>query len=212
MRKKVLLFGLIGFLLFSCKTTYLKQSTNVSNVKKSYDKILMVSRSKDKTARIKAETQMAQELKNRGVNAEPAFDVIRTESFSKEITEGELESMIQDLVAKGFTGIVVTNLINAQEYTDVIPGSASTGYYPARYGRFGRYYSYYPATYWEPDRVETGIEYTVESCLYDITVQQEDNLQWVGRFQIKNPSDLMTVIERYSAELAEELIAQSVQP
>lgn len=205
----------MGFLLLflsSCKTTYLQQSTNISNVKKSYDKLLIVSRSKDKTARIRAEQQMVSDLAARGVRAESSIEVIKTESFDKELTEKDLDELRNHLVASGYKGIVVTNLVNAQEYTDVIPGSTSTGYMPVRYGRFGRYYSYYPTTYWEPDRVETGIEYTLESCLYDLTIDQGDNLQWVGRFKVKNPSDLMTVIQKYSSELADELLAQSINP
>lgn len=196
--------------LMGCATTYLQQSTNVSNIKKNYDKLLIVSKSRDMTARIKAEQEMVKDLAALGVKAESSIEVIKTESFNKELTEKELDALRETLVAQGYDGIVITNLVNAQEYTDVVPGTPTTAYMPARYGRFGRYYSYYPATYWEPDRVETGIEYTLESCLYDLTINQGDNLQWVGRFKVKNPSDLMKVIEKYSSELAAELNAQSI--
>ena len=212
MKKIFLLTGLFLFVLSGCKTTYLKQSTNVSNVKKSYDKILVVSRSKDKTARIKAEQQLVRELGARGVRAESSMQVIQMESFSKEVTERDLENLRRKLVESGYTGIVITNLINAEQYQDVRPGASGTTYYPVRYRRFGRYYGYYPVSYWEPDRVETGVEYTLESCLYDLTVAQTDNLQWVGRFQVRNPSDLMETIEKYSEELANELMAQSINP
>ncbi len=212
MKKIFFLFGLFIFVLSSCKTTYLKQSTNVSNVKKSYDKILIVSRSKDKTARIKAEQRMVKDLAERGINAESSIQVIQTESFSKDVTEQDLDKLRKKFIADGYDGIVITNLINAEQYQDVIPGSTGTAYYPRRYGRFGRYYGYYPVSYWEPDRVESGVEYTLESCLYDLTVDQKDNLQWVGRFQVRNPSDLMATIEKYSTELANELLAQSVSP
>lgn len=212
MRKILLLFGAFIFVLSSCKTTYLKQSTNVSNVKKSYDKVLIVSRSKDKTARIKAEQQLVKDLAARGVNAESSMRVIQTESFSKELTEEDLDNLRKKLIADGYDGIVITNLINTEQYQDVIPGGAGTGYYPMRYGRFGRYYGYYPVNYWEPDRIETGVEYTVESCLYDLTEEQKDNLQWIGRFKLRNPTDLMATIEKYSTELADELLAQSINP
>ncbi len=177
---------------------------------KNYDKLLIVSRSKDLTARVKGEQQLVKDLAALGIKAESSIEIIKTESFDKELTEKELDALRMSLVAQGFDGIVVTNLIDTQEYSDVVPGSARTAYVPVRYGRFGRYYSAYPATYWEPDRVETGIEYTVESCLYDLTIEQGDNLQWVGRFKLKNPTDLMKVIEKYSAELAAELNAQSI--
>lgn len=203
---------IITLSISGCKTTYLKQSTNVSKEKKSYNNILIVSRSQDMTARIKSEDQMVKDLGARGVKASSSIDVIKTESFSKEVTEADLENLRKKLIADGFDGVLITNLINAEQYQDVIPGSSSTTYYPVRYGRFGRYYGYYPATYWEPDRVETGVEYTVESCLYDITDEDGDNLQWVGRFQLRDPSDLVKTIERYSEELTNELLDQSVRP
>lgn len=212
MKKIFLIIGLFIFVLSSCKTTYLKQSTNVSNVKKSYDKILVVSRSKDLSARLKTERQMVSDLGAGGVRAESSIDVIKTESFDKELTEKDLDELRKQLVAQGYDAVLITNLVDAQEYTDVVAGGTSTAYVPVRYGRFGRYYSQYPATYWEPDRVETGMEYTLESCLYDITIGQQDNLQWVGRFKVKNPSNLMTVIEKYSQELADELLVQSLTP
>ena len=209
---KKIIFLVFGVCLFltGCATTYLQQSTNVSNIKKSYDKLLIVSKSRDMTARIKAEQEMVKDLAAMGVKAESSIEVIKTESFNKELTEKELDELRESLVAQGFDGIVITNLINAQEYTEVVPGTPTTAYMPMRYGRFGRYYSYYPATYWEPDRVEKGIEYTLDSCLYDLTIDQGDNLQWVGRFKVKNPTDLMKVIEKYSSELAAELNAQSI--
>lgn len=212
MKKIFLIIGLFIFVLSSCKTTYLKQSTNVSNVKKSYDKILVVSRSKDLSARLKTERQIVSDLGAGGVRAESSIDVIKTESFDKDLTEKDLDKLRKQLVAQGYDAVLITNLVDAQEYTDVVAGGTSTAYVPVQYGRFGRYYSQYPATYWEPDRVETGMEYTLESCLYDITLGQQDNLQWVGRFKVKNPSNLMTVIEKYSQELADELLAQSLTP
>ncbi|MGI9547861.1 MAG: hypothetical protein ACR2MM_11515 [Flavobacteriaceae bacterium] len=212
MKKNILLMGFLLLFLSSCKTTYLQYSTNVSDVKKSYEKILIVSRSKDKTVRIKAEQQIVRELAARGVKAESSIEMIKTESFDKELSEKDLDELRKQLINMGYKAIVVNNLVDAQEYTDVIPGNTSTAYMPVRYGRFGRYYSYYPTRYWEPDRVETGMEYTLESCLYDLTITQGDNLQWVGQFKVKNPSDLMTVLEKFSSELTDELLVQSINP
>ena len=211
---KKIYFPLLLSVLFitGCKTTYLEQSTNVSNEKRSYNKILVVSRTKDISARVNGERQVANDLLKRGVNAESSIDLIKTESFDKELTEKELDDLVSNLIEQGFEGVLITNLVDTSEYTDVIPGTARTAYVPVRYGRFGRYYTAYPATYWEPDRIETGVIYTVESCLYDITDRDEDNLQWVGRFKVKDPTNLTKVIEKYSTELADELIAQSINP
>ena len=210
--KKILFIGGLAFLLSACSSTYLQQSTNVSNQKKSYNKILVVSKSKDPSSRLNVERQMVQDFQSKGIKAESSIDVIKTESFAKELSDAELDALVERLISNGYDGVVITNLINASEYTDVIPGNARTAYVPVRHGRFGRYYSTYPATYWEPDRVEKGIVYTLESCFYDIRSQEEDNLQWVGRFKVKDPSNIMSVIEKYSSELTGELVAQSINP
>ena len=138
------------------------------------------------------------------------MEVIKTESFSKELTEKDIEKLRVKLVAYGFSGVLITNLVNAEQYTDVVPGNTRTAHYPARYGRFGSYYRSYPVTYWEPDQVKVGVKYTLESVLYDITVDQENNLQWVGRFQVKDPSSLIKFIEKYSKELTEALLTESI--
>ena len=203
---------MLCLLLIGCATTYLQQSTNVSDQKKSYNKILVVSKTKDMSARLNGERQLVNDLKARGVNAESSIEIIKTDSFDKELTDKELDQLVARLLAEGFEGVVVSNLIDASEYTDVIPGSMRTSYVPVRYGRFGAYYGAYPATYWEPDRVVKGVEYTLESAFYDITTRDKDNLQWVGRFKVRNPSNMMKTIEKYSAELANELIVQSINP
>jgi len=210
MKKIMLIGGAMLFLFTSCGSTYLTNSTNVSKQKKSYDKILVVSRTKDKTARINFENQVVNDLAANGVQAMTSVEVIRTDDFSKEVSEEQIASIREKLVADGFDGVIITNLINAEQYTDVTPGTMSTGYYPVRYGRFGRYYRAYPVNYWEPDRVESGVEYTLESCLYDISVDQKDNLQWVGRFKVKNPSDLLNAIEKYSGELTTALMESNI--
>ncbi len=212
MIKNLILLWFFSFLLADCSNSYLRESTNVSDIKKKYDKILVVAHTKDKIARIRAEGLVVNELGLRGVKAESSVDVIKTENFSQEMSEKEIETLISQLLDAGFSGVLITNVINTEQYKDVIPGGSNVEYQPPQYGRFGAYYSYYPATSWEPDRIETAVDYTVESCLYDITVAQNDNLQWVGRFKLKNPTDIKEAIAQYSKELADALIDQSINP
>jgi hypothetical protein len=210
MKKILAILGFTALLVSGCSSTYLQNSANVSQIKKSYDKILIVARAKDNLARIRFEDQIVKDFAAHGITALSSMDVIKTESFSKELTDKELENLRGKLVADGFSGVIITNLINAEQYTDVVPGNTRTAYYPARYGRFGSYYRAYPVTYWEPDQVKVGIKYTLESCLYDITVDQKDNLQWVGRFQVKDPSSIVKSVEKYSKELTEALLTESI--
>lgn len=210
MKKKLYILCFSAILLSGCGSTYLKDASNISNTKKSYDKILVVARAKDKIVRFKFEDQVVQDLAAQGVVAKSSKDVIKTESLTKEVTEQDIKNLRNKLIQDGFSGVIITNLINTTEYTDVVSGGASTGFYPVRYGRFGRYYGAYPVNYWGADQVEVGIEYTLESCLYDITVDQKDNLQWVGRFKVRDPSSMVKTIEKYSIELTTALLEQSI--
>ena len=210
MKMTIALLVFSALLVSGCSSTYLQNSANVSQIKKSYDKILVVAKARDNLSRIKFEDQVVKDFAAQGITALSSMEVIKTESFSKDLTEKDIEKLRVKLVADGFSGVLITNLVNAEQYTDVIPGNTRTAYYPTRYGRFGSYYRAYPVSYWEPDQVKVGVKYTLESCLYDITVDQNDNLQWVGRFQVKDPSSLIKFIEKYSKELTEALLTESI--
>lgn len=211
MKKLLPLLVLCAFVAVGCSSSYMTSSTNVSNEKKAYNKILVVAKTKNKTARIRFEDQVVADLAALGVSAASSLDVIKVESFDKQLTEKDLDKLRSDLVASGYDGILVTNLIDASQYTDVVPGGTSTAYYPARYGRFGRYYGYYPVTYWEPDQVRTGVQYILESTLYDMTDNDGDDLQWVGQFKLKDPGSINKTVEKYSKELTTALKESSIQ-
>jgi hypothetical protein len=210
MKNRIITLFLLSFIFSSCSSSYLKDSTNVSNTKKQYDKILVIARAKDKTTRINFENQVVKDFAENGVNATSSRDIFQSENFERELSEKEIEELRLSLVKKGYGGVVITNLISKDQYTDVVPGSTSTAYVPVRYGRFGRYYGTYPMSYWEPDQVKVGIQYTLESCFYDIRQNLNDNLQWVGRFQLKDPKSLTKSINKYSKELTENLMLESI--
>ena len=210
MKKSILYFGLFTLLFSSCVTSYLKDSSVVNNNKKSYEKVLVIAKTSDKTSRTTFENQVVQDLAANGVNATSSISIIKTDSFAKELSDEEIEDLKEKLINDGFDGVIITNLIDKQQYTDIDQGNISTTYVPVRYGRFGRYYRTYPVSYWEQDEISSGIEYTLESCLYNLSNSSENNLQWVGRFKVKDPKSLVKSIEKYSIELTTELLEKSI--
>ena len=198
-------------LLLSCCSSYLTSSENVSNTKNSYEKILVVGRTKDKTARIKFENQVVAKLNENGVEAAASHTIIETNDISKKPSATQLAALKQKLMNQGFDGAIVTFLINTEAYSDVVPGGSSTTYVPTRVGRFGRYLAYYPVTTWEPDQMKTGTKYIFESSLYQLRDDEKDNLQWVGRFEIKDPSNLTSTIDNYANDLVSALLKGSIQ-
>ena len=205
-----ILFGLTAlFLLLGC-SSYLTGYENVSNVKNSYGKILVVGRSKSKTARIKFENSVVNQLKESGISAAASHAAKTTIDLNKKYAEGELATLKKSLMTNGFDGVIVTHLIDTEAYTDVIPGGTSIAYVPARVGRFGRYLTYYPVTTWEPNELKSGTKYIFESSLYRLIQGSGENLQWVGSFEVKDPTDLENTVNNYAKDLTKALVKSSI--
>ncbi len=196
-------------LLLSC-SSYLTSSENVSKTKNDYNKILVVGRSKDKTARIKFENSVVSQLAEKGLNGISSYSANAIININKEYSDSELVTLKKNLMSNGYDGVIVTNLINTEAYTDVVPGNSSTAYIPRRVGRFGRYLTYYPITTWEPDQLKSGTKYIFESSLYRLDEKQGENLQWIGRFEVKDPSSLETTVDNYAKNLTNALVKNSV--
>ena len=205
-----ILFGLTALLLFSGCSSYLTGYENVSNIKNTYEKILVIGRSKSKTARIKFENSVVNQLKTSGVSAIASHSANTLINLNKKYSEGELATLKKNLMTNGFDGVIVTNLINTEEYTDVVPGGSSTTYVPTRVGRFGRYLTYYPVTTWEPDELKSGTKYIFESSLYRLAKGAGENLQWVGNFEVKDPSSLEQTVSNYAKDLTKALAKSSI--
>ena len=213
MKRMFSLVVLAAVLFTGCATTYMTESTSINNQKKKYDKILVVFREADLTGRIALENQIVQDLGVKGVSAVASRSVLKTDSFEKELTEAELDQLVNTLLANGYTGVLVTTMLDKSQYTQVTPGAVYAGY-PGYYGGFGSYYGFYGGgmTYREPDRIRTGTEYALESAMFDITDSSQENLQWVGRFKVRDPNDLQKTVAKYSGELVEELMAKVIAP
>jgi hypothetical protein len=197
-------------LFFTGCSSYLTSSENVSKTKNNYEKILVVGRSKDNTARIKFENSVVAQLKENGVAGVASHAANKLIDLNKKYSESELSALKKKLIANGYDGVIVTNLINTEEYTDVIPGNTSTAYVPTRAGRFGRYLTYYPITTWEPNQLKSGTKYVFESSLYRLAESEGDNLQWIGRFEVKDPTSLDNTVNNYAKDLTKALVKNSV--
>lgn len=209
MKNPLIIAALVFLLLFSGCSSYLTSSENIAKTKNSYEKILVVGRSKDKTARIKFENSVVAQLKENGVFGVASNGTMMID-LNKKYTDEELAGLKKTLVSNEYDGVIVTNLINTEEYTDVIPGGTTTTYVPTRVGRFGRYLTYYPITTWDRDEIKSGTKYIFESSLYRLAETAGDNLQWVGRFEIKDPTSLEKSVNNYARDLTNALVKSSI--
>ncbi|MEO0572377.1 MAG: hypothetical protein AAF039_11790 [Bacteroidota bacterium] len=210
MNSRYILSGLIFVILLSGCSSYLTSFEKVSKTKSEYEKILVIGRSKDKTARIKFENSIVEQMAGNGLKGIASHSTNGIVNINKKYSDDELVALKKRLMSNGFDGALVTNLINTEEYTDVIPGNSSTAYVPARVGRFGRYLTYYPITTWEPDQLKVGTKYVFESSLYRLAESASDNLQWVGRFEIKDPTNLENTAKNYAKDLTKAIVKSSI--
>ena len=132
-----------------------------------------------------------------------------TRRVKEEISETEMVQIKQALLAGNFDGVIITNLVNREQYLQVVQGDATA--YPGYYGRFNRYYGYYYPISWEPDRLEAGVRYSFESNLYDLRMTEGNNLSWIGRFKVTNPDEIGKSIDKYANELVEVLVKEAIQ-
>ena len=207
--KNVSLLLFLTFILSSC-SSYLVSSISYNDSKKKYDNLLIIAVSKNQELRIDFETKTVNKLKKRGITATASYLINGFATLKKPTTEGDLKTLNQTLLKNGFDGIIVTSLIDVKEYEDVIQGSHRTVDVPVRYGRFDRYYGYYPVSYWEDDYTVTGTKYVFESALYDLRINDKDNLQWLGLFELKDPSNLKQNSDLYTTDMVNALLKENL--
>jgi len=206
-----LLFISASMLLSGCGASFLTQSKAIVDGKKSYSKILVVSRGKNEIARSLLEQDIARELKGHGVNAvayhkESGIGV----PVDVELSEQQVATLRQKVVDDGYDGAIITHLINTEEYKELIP----TGVYPSTdpnfYGQWGYYWTYYPVYDIAPGTAVTGTRFELESALYDIRSTGGNSLQWLGRFKLEDPEDIQKATAQYAKELVSAMMEKSI--
>ncbi|MDX1331882.1 MAG: hypothetical protein R3252_02535 [Robiginitalea sp.] len=201
----------VSMLLSGCGASYMTQSKAVVDAKKSYSKILVVSRGKNEIARSLLEQDIAKELKGRGVNAvayhkESGIGV----PVDVELTDQQVEALKQKVISDGYDGAIITHLINIEEYKELIPSGVYPSTDPNFYGQWGYYWTYYPVYDIAPGTAVTGTRFELESALYDIRSTGGNSLQWLGRFKLEDPEDIQRATAQYAKELVGAMMAKSI--
>lgn len=198
--KKTILFLVLALSLVGCGS-YLAHSEDVSRVKKPYDKVLVLAWAENQVARSLFEKDVVEALGKKGIIGVRSLDSGIDFPLGQKPTESEAAAIGNDLRSKGFDGVVITHLVDTEQYREVLPESFSPGFYPAYSMHFGGYLGYFPANAWQPERMLTGTRYVFESALYDLDSPRDENLQWIGYFVLEDPTDIRETTSRYAREL-----------
>jgi len=200
-----------SLLMTGCGATYMTQSKTVVDSKKSYSKILVISRGKNEIARSLLEQDIAKALKSHGVQAvayhkESGIGV----PVDVELTEQQVAALKKRVIDEGYDGAVITHLINVEEYKELIPAGVYPSTDPNFYGQWGYYWTYYPVYDIASGTSVSGTRFELESALYDIRSTGGNSLQWLGRFKLEDPEDIQKATAQYAKELVSSMMEKSI--
>ncbi len=181
---------------------------------------LVVARTENKQARIAFETEIVKQMTAKGYTATPSFEKFPKLDPNKKMTEERSNEIKNMLEAEGFNGVVLTILKDYQEETRIensggyYSGGNYYGYYPRYYGGFYGYY--YNAAAYNSFRTlgnyveETSTEYTakiyiVETTIYDLEAEGEDQLKAIVTSKLDNPQNDGETAKDYVKKVANSL-------
>lgn len=204
--KTRIVLSLVGMLfLWSCSTTMKYTWTKENFEGKKFDKVLVLTLSKNLKSRTLFENTVVKLLADEGITATNGINVITPVEDVKKLTEAEIEKRIKD---GGYDAVLVTTLIDVNT-RDVQVNN--TNYYPYMYGGYYGYgyrsfiYSNYNYMYNDQYREEK--TYVLETRLYD--VNETDNkkaIVWSGQSELTDPSGSESASKSYSGVLVKTLM------
>lgn len=207
MKTRIILSLLAMTFLWSCSTTMKYTWTKESFEGKQFDKILVLTISKNLKSRTLFENTVVQYLGEEGINATNGLSVFTPVENLKEITEAEIERRIK---AGGYDGVLVTSLIDIN--TRDVRVNNSTSYYPYMYGGYYGYgyggfiHSNYNYMY-SIDSYREEKTYVMETRLYDVNeANKKEAVVWSGQSELVDPSGAESASKTYSNKLVKTLM------
>ena len=166
------------------------------------NKILVIGITDNLTARKLFEEKLKKKLLDRGMNAEESMLVIDKMFMSSKRTENEIDELIKGLYSKGYDAVIINTLKGVEEKRKY-----SNDFYDLDYNwtRFTRYYFRFQDIYFTPQYYEEYKVYHIETSIYNINVEENKSLVWVGAFNIVNPQSMKTVINDYTLAVIKQL-------
>lgn len=205
MKVKTLIIVMVAALLSSCATTMESTWKKESYEGKSFEKVLVLTISKNMKSRTLFENTAVDLLKENGINATNAINVFTPVEKMEDLSEDEIGKRITD---GGYDAVLITTLIDTRT-RDVQVNN--TNYYPYMYGGYYGYgyrsfiYSNYNSMYNDQYREEK--TYVLETRLYDVNISDpKEMVVWAGQSELVDPSGSESASTKYSKQLVQALI------
>lgn len=205
MKTRVILSLLAMTLLWSCSTTMKYTWTKDNFEGKKFDKVLVLTLSKNLKSRTLFENTVVELLAAEGINATNGIKVITPVEDVKKLSEDEIEKRIKE---GGYDAVLVTTLIDVNTRDVQV---MNNNYYPYMYGGYYGYgyrsfiYSNYNYMYNNQYREEK--TYVLETRLYDVNeTNQKEAVVWSGQSELVDPSGSESASNTYSKKLVKTLM------
>ncbi len=209
MKTRVIVSLIAMTFLWSCATTMKYTWTKESFEGKSFEKVLVLTLSKNLKSRTLFENTVVELLADEGINATNGLSVITPVEDVKKLTETEIEKRIKD---GGYDAVLVTTLIDINTRDVQV---TNYNYYPYMYGGYYGYgyrsfiYSNYNYMYNNQYREEK--IYVLETRLYDVSeANQKEAVIWSGQSELVDPSGSESASKQYSNTLVKTLIESGI--
>ncbi len=210
---KLLGIGIVLILLSSCSSVKVTDSwKNLEVLDIKNKKVMVVSKTDDKAARMRFEKDLVQHLNKNGYQSVESYVMFPKSSPTKELNESEIVEIKKTLKDKGVDVVIVTVLKDCEEYTKTTTrNNTSYTMYPSYYGLgyYRGFYRYYGTVYVESDPVTMitteAKKYTLETVVFDLTQPEEKQLLSVITTEIDDPQILRTVSIDFSKSVVKEL-------
>lgn len=222
--KKILTLAII-LVLASCsgvKVTDSWKADNLNSLKGK--KILVITRSDDMVSRQRFEQEIANTLRNAGVDATESYTKFPSMKHNQKRSEEDINQVIQIIKNEGYSGVVLTVLKDKSKeiVTSETGGYTSGGYggygaygmgYGGYYGGFGGYYgrAYSPYGYgyggaYVPSetRTYTSETYILETVVYNLDLPEGKQLLSVISVDVTDPKSASKIAPKYADSVAKQ--------
>ena len=214
--KKNIGFSLLTILLLSsCSTVKISDTWKEVNPTELKEKnVLVVTQSKNFTIRERFESDLTNQLNQQGIQATESYKQYPNLKPVEQGSPEELEKVAQSIKTNGYDVVVMSVLRDIEEYTTTVTSGTtySVQTLPAYYPRRGPYRSFYRGfntVYVEGGPYETTTsnnkKYIVETMVYDLTKEEDEQLLSIITSTIENPESLGTTSKDFSKKVMKQL-------
>lgn len=205
MKTRIFLSLIALTFLWSCSTTMKYTWTKDNFEGKSFDKILVLTISKNLKSRTLFENTVVDLLKEEGITASNALNVFTPVEKLDGLSEDEIGNRIKN---GGYDGVLITSLVEVNT-KDVRVNNYN--YYPYMYGgRYGygyRSFIHYNYDFMYRDEYRQEKTYVLETRLYDVNEPDaKEAVVWSGQSELVDPSGSESASKTYSKSLVRTLM------